>query len=173
MGGQGLLGFDWFYFNWSQDLPAAESFHINEKEILAVVLAAQRWAPYWQNKHVIIYSDTSCVVASLNKGTSQNSVVMNCLCRLFWLSAIYNFHLTFKHIPGIHNIAADSASRLHLSGYLETLLHLQPTHHLFFTCPYLHFLIDRFSIWKGTPRQCKPEPDFSTVSRSSKSDREP
>ena len=41
---------------------------------------------------------------------------------LFWLSAAYNFHLKCRHIPGIRNIAADSASRLHLPGHLETLL---------------------------------------------------
>lgn len=69
----GSFGYDWFYFNWSQDLPAAESFHINEKEVLAVVLAAQRWAGCWQK----------------------------CLRRLFWLSASYNFHMTSKHISVI------------------------------------------------------------------------
>ena len=37
-----------------QELPVAESFHINEKEVLAVVLAAQRWILYWQNNRVII-----------------------------------------------------------------------------------------------------------------------
>ena len=48
----GSFGLDWFYLNWNQDLPVAESFHINEKEVLAVVLATQQWASYWQNKHV-------------------------------------------------------------------------------------------------------------------------
>ena len=34
------FGLDWFYFNWNQDWPEARNFHINEKEIVAVVLAA-------------------------------------------------------------------------------------------------------------------------------------
>ena len=66
-------------YTLTEDLPEASTFHINEKEILAVVLAAQRWVPFWQNKRVILYSDKSVTVACLNKGTSKNSVVMKCL----------------------------------------------------------------------------------------------
>ena len=117
----GSFGLDWFYFNWNQDWPEAKKFHINEKEIVAVVLAAYRWAPLWKNKRVVIHSDNSVTVASLNKCTSRNDIIMKCLRSLFWLSATYNFHLTSRYIPGIFNIAADSASRLHLPGYLETL----------------------------------------------------
>ena len=136
----GSFGFDWFYFNWNQDLPAASAFHINGKEVLADVLAAQRWAPFWQNKCVILYSDKSVTVACLNKGTSQNPVAMKCLRHLFWLSAAYNFHITSRHVPGIRNIAADSASRLHLPGHLETLLPFTAC-----TPPFLH--VTEFSIF--------------------------
>ena len=41
----GSFGLDWFFSNWDQAQPFASSFHINEKEVLAVVLAAQRWPP--------------------------------------------------------------------------------------------------------------------------------
>lgn len=145
----GSFGSIWFYFNWSQDFPAAESFHINEKEVLAVVLAAQRWANFWRNKHVIIYSDNTTTVASLNKGSSRNSIIMKCLRRLFWLSATFNFHLTSRHIAGIRNIAADSASRLHSPGHLETLLPFTAyTPLCFHMSSYsLRFLLDRFPAW--------------------------
>lgn len=147
----GCFGPDWFYFNWSLDFPAAETFHINEKEVLAVVIAAQRWAKLWRNKHIIIYSDNSVTVASLNKGTSRNPVVMQCLRKLFWLSAYHNFHLTSRHIPGARNIAADSASRLHIPGYLETLLPFTAYTPLYchMSLPSLHFLLDRFPTWKA------------------------
>ena len=146
----GLFGLDWFYRNWNQDLPVAESFHINEKEVLAVVLASQRWASYWQNKQVIIYSDNSTTVASLNKGRSCNSIVMECLCRLFWLSATYNFHMTSSHV------AADRASRLHIPGYLEILLPFTtytPLHY-HMSLHSLRFLLDRFPSWIGSPAEC-------------------
>ncbi|MEW8547235.1 MAG: reverse transcriptase domain-containing protein [Candidatus Thiodiazotropha sp.] len=145
----GSFGLDWFYFNWNQDLPCASKFHINEKEVLAVVLAAQRWAPFWRNRRVILYSDNSVTVACLNKGTSRNSIVMKCIRFLFWLSAAYNFHLTCKHIPGIRNVSADAASRLHLPGYLETLLPY--TAHTPLSCHMslhsLQFLLNRFPAW--------------------------
>lgn len=61
-------------------------------------------------------------VASLNKGSSRNNFVMQCLRKLFWLSASFNFNITARHLPGCLNIGADAASRLHLHGYLQTLL---------------------------------------------------
>ena len=50
----GVLGTDWFYVNWSRDLPQAQNLYINEKEVLAVILAANRWAPFWTNKRIFV-----------------------------------------------------------------------------------------------------------------------
>ena len=147
----GSFGLDWFYFNWAHDFPAASDLHINEKEVLAVVLAAQRWAPVWRNKRVIIYSDNTVTVASVNKGTSRNPMVMKCLRHPFWLSASYNFHLTSRFIRGIFNIAADSASRLHHPGHLERLLPFTgfTPFSLHMSFKSLQFLLNRFPDWKG------------------------
>ena len=145
-GAGGSFGGDWFYFNWSQDWPDANNFHINEKEIVAVVIAAYCWAPWWRNKRIIIYSDNTVTVSALNKGTCRSEAVMKCIRSLFWLSASLNFHLTARFLPGVQNIAADSASRLGYPGYLQTLwpytdgspLHLHMSHQA------LLFLLDRF-----------------------------
>ena len=93
-----------------------------EKEVVAVVLAAHRWSDKWKNQRIIIYSDNTVTVASINKGSSPNHHIMKCLHSLFWLSSLFNFHLTAKHLPGVKNIAADSASRLTIPGHLQTLL---------------------------------------------------
>ena len=90
----GSFGRDWFYFHWSM----------------------------WENKHIIIYSDNTTTVAAINKASSRNRHIMKCLRSLFWLSAFYNFHLTARYLQGTLNIVVDSASRLHLPGYLQTLL---------------------------------------------------
>ena len=118
----GIFGYDWFYFNWTEDLPQAKYLHINEKEVLAVVVAANRWAPLWSNKRIILRSDNMVTVASVNKCSSRNTLIMRCLRHLFWLSASFNFHLTAKFFPGYQNTAADAASRLHTPGYLQTLM---------------------------------------------------
>lgn len=150
-GAGGSFGRDWFYYNWAQDMPEAKTFHINEKEVLAVALAAHRWAPCWQNKRIVIYSDNTVTVAALNKGSCRNSTIMKCLRSLFWLSATFNFHLTAKFIKGIFNVAADSASRLHQLGYLETLLPFTDysplTMHM--SSKTFMFLLDRYPHWRS------------------------
>ena len=145
----GSFGHDWFYFNWKHDFPEASSLHINEKEVLAVVLAAQRWSKHWVNKRIVLHPDNTVTVASINKGTSRNKMVMQCLRRLFWLSATHNFHLTARFLPGCLNIVADSASRLHTNGYLQTLLpytaYTPLWHHM--SSRSLAFLLNRFPWW--------------------------
>ena len=146
----GYFEHDWFYFNWSKDWPVAHSFHINEKEVLAVVIAANRWGQRWQNKRVLIYSDNSVTVASINKGSSKNATIMKGLRYLFWLSTIFNFHLTACFVPGILNTLADSASRLHTPGFFEKLLPFTDYSPLCFhmSSHSLDFLLDRFSHWR-------------------------
>ena len=149
-GAGGSFGGDWFYFNWSQDWPQASNYHINEKEVIAVALAAYRWAPFWRDRHIIIYSDNTVTVSALNKGSCRNDAIMKCIRSLFWLSVTYNFHLTARFLPGVLNTAADSASRLASPGHIETLwkytdcsplqLHMSPKT--------LLFLFDRFPHWR-------------------------
>ena len=79
----GYFECDWFYYNWAKDWPLAKSFHINEKEVLAVVIAANRWAHLWKNKRVIIHSDNTVTVAAINKGSSKNGTIMKSLRFLF------------------------------------------------------------------------------------------
>ncbi|MEW8546115.1 MAG: hypothetical protein AB2693_21555 [Candidatus Thiodiazotropha sp.] len=140
------FGTDWLYFNWHTDWPEVAHFHINEKEVIAVTLAAQRWAPLWKNKRIIIHSDNSVTVASVNKGTSKNKVIMQCLRHLFWLSASFNFHLSCRYLPGIYNVAADSASRIHQPGHLARLWPFTAGTPLacHMSSKTLHFLLNRF-----------------------------
>ena len=53
----GVYGNDWLYCNWALDWSTVDSLHINHKELLAVVLAAARWAPMWSGKRIYIMSD--------------------------------------------------------------------------------------------------------------------
>ena len=117
--------------------------------VLAVVLAANRWAHHWRNKRVIVYSDNSVTVAFLNKESSRNKITMKSLRYLFWLSSIFNFHLTAHFIPGIFNTVADSASRLHTRGFLESLLPFTDYSplHLHMSLHSLTFLLNRFPHW--------------------------
>jgi hypothetical protein len=65
--GGGLWEDDWFYCSCDHDFPLASCCHINEKEILAVVIAVHWWAPQWANHIVSFFSGNSATVASINK----------------------------------------------------------------------------------------------------------
>ena len=118
----GIYDGDWFYVNWALDWPLVSNLHINSKEILAACLAVSRWAPCWRNKRIYIQSDNVTAVAAINKGTSRNPFIMACLRQLFWLSAIYNFHVSARFLPGVSNMVADDISRLHEPGRLLRII---------------------------------------------------
>ena len=111
-GGGGAYKADWFYSHWETDFPDVADLHINLKEIFTVFLASIRWAQSWQNQHIVVYSDNAATVFMINKGSSRNSIAMVWLRQLFWLSAVFNFHLTARHIKGKDNVISDVISRL-------------------------------------------------------------
>jgi hypothetical protein len=88
-----------------------KSWHINEKECLAVYLAALKWGHRWANKRIIVKSDNQTTVTAINKGSSSATHIMRMLRSLFWLSAKFNFHLIAEHIQGKLNVLADAGSR--------------------------------------------------------------
>ena len=117
---------DWAYVNWDLDWPEVASLHINFKEVLAIVHAAQRWGHLWSNKRIIILTDSECAKAIIMKGTTRNDLIMKYLRQLFWVSVQFNFELECIHISGVNNKLPDTISRLHEKGQffqLESLLH--------------------------------------------------
>ena len=115
---------DWYYHSFVFDKPEVANLHINFKEVLTICFAAKHWAPSWSGQHIVIHSDNTTAVSILNKGSCKNHVVMGFLRELFWLSAIYNFRITAKHIPGHKNVIADAISRLHEPYYLDRFCRL-------------------------------------------------
>ena len=129
----GFFDGDWFNLNWDSDWPFVSQLHINSKEILAVYLAVCRWASVWRNKRIYIQSDNVVTVSTINRGTARNPFMMPCLRHLFWLSAIFNFHITARFIRGFENTLVDSISRMHEPlrfMKLQPLLNTSPCHHL-------------------------------------------
>ena len=93
---------------------------INYKEVLALLPAVEKWAPYFVNKQLHVYSDNICAVNTINKGSSKNALVMSVMRNIFWYSVCYNFRITCHYYPGVRNVLADAVSRLHeKSGVLR------------------------------------------------------
>lgn len=101
------------YTEFTEMHDSAPDMCINFKEVLALLPAVQKWAPYWQNKHVNIYSDNICAVRILNKGSTKDENIMEALRQIFWYSVIFNFKFTCHYYPGVRNQLADAVSRLH------------------------------------------------------------
>ena len=112
------FGGDWLYYNFTAKSKALVDLHINYKETLAVVMAAECWGAAWSNKHVIVSCDNQAAVVIINKGSTGNLLVMLFLRRLFWISAVYNFHITACYVEGCKNVIADAFYRMHIGSYL-------------------------------------------------------
>jgi hypothetical protein len=110
---------DFVHTPWS---PQTAALPINYLEVLALEPAIRRWAPVLANKKVYVHCDNIAACSIINKGSSKNSVVMDSLRRVFWLSAVFNFRLKAVYYSGESNVLADSVSRLHEPGGVSRLM---------------------------------------------------
>ena len=87
--------------------------NINCLELKAITLAIEAYAPLRpQCKHIRIMSDNTSAIAYINKQGGTHCMVMNDLAVDIWSKAAERgIHISAAHIPGIHNVLADSASR--------------------------------------------------------------
>ena len=87
--------------------------NINCLELKAITLAIEAYAPLRpQCKHIRIMSDNTSAIAYINKQGGTHCMVMYDLAVDIWSKAAERgIHISAAHIPGIHNVLADSASR--------------------------------------------------------------
>ena len=83
------------------------------KETFTVLLALIRWKHELHDKCIVVYSDNRTTICALNKGTCCNSLVMQWLRSIFWVSATYNFRITVRFVPSNANLVADAIWHLH------------------------------------------------------------
>ena len=50
--------------------------------------------------------------------------MQRCLQQLWFISALHDFELHVRHIPGDHNLFADALSRWHIFSYQAKILEL-------------------------------------------------
>ena len=96
--------------------------NINILELIPVWLSLLRWGKYWVGNHVVCMTDNTQVMAMLNKGVSSNVLCMDIIRAIFWLCAVFNIHISARHVAGVDNVYADFLSRLSVSNsVLNTL----------------------------------------------------
>lgn len=85
---------------------------INFRELKAVLLALQQWAPLWQDRQVRLRTDNATTVAYVN-GFGGKHLHLDSLGRsIQLLCSQHSIRLSAEHIAGSSNILADHLSRL-------------------------------------------------------------
>jgi len=98
---------------------SAQSLHINALELLSLVIAIKIWAVKLKGKKVTVLCDNEATVWVINTGKTRD-IHMQCYLReLCYLSAINEFQLYAKHIPGVDNRIPDMLSRWSISEELK------------------------------------------------------
>ena len=94
--------------------PAA---NITELEAANVVVALHTFlSEADRGKHVLVQCDNLAAVQALRWGRAKNTVLME-VARMGWMvQALLDVKLTFAHVPGVDNVAADALSRAHMSA---------------------------------------------------------
>ena len=104
----------WFQYQWDGFTTA---LHINNKELVPIVIAIAVWGHLWHNKSVLCLCDNQAVVHIVNSGTSRDPTAMGLMHCLFFIAAKYNLLLSAQHLPGPSNDIADALSRNRLHHF--------------------------------------------------------
>ena len=103
---------EYFKSGFSPAILALNS-HINNLELLTVVVTVKLWAMRLQGLKVELISDNTTCIAAINNKSSSN-VRMQCCLRELWLNlSVHNISLVVHHVPSKENFIADSLSRYH------------------------------------------------------------
>ncbi|XP_060077427.1 uncharacterized protein LOC132556980 [Ylistrum balloti] len=86
-------------------------------ELYPIVMACVLWGHQWCKKRVLFHCDNMATVDIITKGRSKVKSIMRLVRTLTFHSAMYNFIVHARHIPGSDNNIADAISRSQMSRF--------------------------------------------------------
>lgn len=110
------FGHHWIQSPWP---PSTSSKSIDFKEMFAILAAVLTWGHHWPGKTIIILTDNLPITEIWHKGSSPSRDIMSLVRTLYLITARLQFVVKLKHIPGKHNIIADSLSRFQMQKFQE------------------------------------------------------
>ncbi len=130
-----IFGDAWCYGRWPE-----KWLHRNIAilEFFPIVLSLCLWGEKMRNHSILFFTDNEALVHVINKQSCRDKTLMIFVRKLVLVCLEYNILFKAKHIPGAHNILADSLSRLQVHKFkqlapssmkplpTDTPLHLQP-----------------------------------------------
>ena len=107
-------GNHWIQGAWT---PQQLQCSIDYRELYAIVAAAFTWGHCWAGQRIIFVTDNKPITKIWDKGTSPTPQIMSLIRPLYSFAAHIGFSMSFKHIFGIFNIAADALSRFQMERF--------------------------------------------------------
>ncbi len=104
---------DYFHETFPEHIANLE-IHINELELLTIVVALKTWSAKCAGKRILIKSDNENAVQVINKGTARNKFSQACLRELCFVCGKISCTVKIEHYPGKFNLHSDLLSRFHL-----------------------------------------------------------
>ena len=107
-------------------------------EFFPIVLSLCLWGDKMRNHSILFFTDNEALVHVINKQSCRDKILMVLVRKLVLVCLEHNILFKAKHIPGTHNILADSLSRLQVQTFkqlapanmnpfpVDIPLHLQP-----------------------------------------------
>ena len=92
---------------------------IDFKELFAIVAAAMTWGHQWSGQRIVFVTDNKPITQIWAKGSTPTPNLMLLIRKLFMFAARNNFLVSFKHISGHYNSAADALSRFQVSRFRQ------------------------------------------------------
>ena len=102
---------DAFHCQFPDWLNNRTDMHINEKELMAFVIALKIWKHKVKNKNLLAYCDNETTVAIVNTGKANNRFAQACLREICYLTAKENSVIKLVHISSEQNRISDCLSR--------------------------------------------------------------
>ena len=108
----------WIQSGWD-DTRAAMS--IDYLELFAIFAAIITWGYQWRGKRIVMITDNESITQIWAKGSSSKPELMTLVRRIFMFAAANSFTVSFKHIPGKTNKAADALSRFQMQRFRQLM----------------------------------------------------
>ena len=109
-----VYGRSWIQSAWPQTWLHLD---IDFKELFAIVAAAMTWGHQWRGKRIVFVTDNKPITQIWASGSTPTPNLMLLIRKLFIFAANNQFLVSFKHILGHYNEAADALSRFQVSRF--------------------------------------------------------
>ena len=82
-------------------------------EMLNIIIALKTWGGKWRHSTIDIFCDNLGVVQLVETGRTKDSFLALYVRNIWLLTAYLDIELNISHVPGVHNVIADTLSRIY------------------------------------------------------------